>query len=1231
MSSINQVPTMQEPSVSEPTAASDDIAPEVPDTVQREKILEDLPASEIAAEDVSASVSEDQAASTAGDELVTASAADTNEVPAPVEEEAAPHTVEKPDETPEVTVPVVVDAVAEETQIATPGVQEQIAASAEEQHTAASIPCPPVVKTQISAAGVEEFVQTSDAVVVEVPVVAEEPVLPADPSEESPVSVLQSRILFQLPTLQSMRSPSIVEETQLPVKEESSASNVAEQEQTTTALNEEPVPCTVHAAEVPVVVEVATVEEDISASDSSASEVPANTINAPLAPAIVEERTPVEEHTPVAEPQAEKIGESILAFELTVDEVAAHVEEAHVATVSIEEPIISADAEVPEAEPTTALDDGAVTETVVPAISDHRAVEPDSKHDESDLVEASNASTELATEPTEDASQDKLSSLSAVDTTPEEPVLSVEELAHEPNLTSAPEERAEEIAQSADRTPSGTFGDTAITPATEATTVDTALVADSLPKEVTHPEGSISEGVSLVETVDHESVTLESELPDAKDITLLDVKAVANTEPKASAQESSAVQVALEEGDSVQIVPSVEAHDESVVEIQEVLEVGSSVDFASDEATPHPELTLPHDEHAAKHPVVDEAKSNPTSVTIDAGIEPENVATDHDLSGIEQTADHEEQIGATAIIVDVTKADLEENDEETLPLNVATDIERPKSPWTTSFQVTTVGRGSPEAAAEECKDGEPVDAAIEEAQLIGTTPESELKNPAPEEVVTDKEQATILLPKLVIEDSSLNEEPADDLVAASGNATEEPPRPWTPSYSVHSQGSPRPEINGVLEPAAEDEDQPPRPWTPSYSVHSQGSPLLPPKADLIDEPASQDEVLADNENEAIDLEEIKFADNEDAPTIARNPATTEETPDQEIAAVVVADEPQEEEQRPVLSEKKIIEDTQAKVAIPLVDIPIPQLVVDDAEATVPSESPVPVNEQRATESWVPSYSVSVQGTPSHETPNPFEDIKSDLTTTLKELRDDKSEPSGAEQVQVDVPKPRITKDDETADLSQEEPDHVTVNSSTASALVIQEVSDGSSVAPSEVPVDLKEQDSWTPSYSVTSQGSLSSAVEPEPAPSANIMADQPPTTHETAEELLVTVAKPFYVGGKEHEESQRFHFIMSRERQILQCKVEREQPPRTDHFTIVTILDIAVEQKVTAKGWNLEVDWWKDFEASPASTISFKPTPVNSSTAPGGQGGSREALANLNCDIRGTYGVESEDYSDPNA
>ncbi|KAG6814656.1 hypothetical protein H0H93_012716, partial [Arthromyces matolae] len=323
--SIDQVPTMQEPSVSEPTAASDDIAPEVPDTVQREKILE--PASEIAAEDVSASVSEDQVASTA--ELVTASAAGTNEVPAPVEEEAAPHAVEKRDETLEVTVPVVVDAVVEETQIATPEVQEQIAASVEEQHTAASIPCPPVVEeTKSSAAGVEEFVQISDAVVVEVPVVAEEPVLAANPSEENPVSVVAVEDTPPASDVAINEVPSIVEETRLPVEEESSASDVAEQEQTTTALNEEvPIPaCTVHAAEVPAVVEVATVEEDISASDSSASEVPVNTGNAPLAPAIVEE------HTPVAEPQVEKIEESILASELTVDKVAAHVEEAHVAT-----------------------------------------------------------------------------------------------------------------------------------------------------------------------------------------------------------------------------------------------------------------------------------------------------------------------------------------------------------------------------------------------------------------------------------------------------------------------------------------------------------------------------------------------------------------------------------------------------------------------------------------------------------------------------------------------------------------------------------------------------------------------------------------------------------------------------------------------------------------------------------------------------------------------------------
>ena len=59
---------------------------------------------------------------------------------------------------------------------------------------------------------------------------------------------------------------------------------------------------------------------------------------------------------------------------------------------------------------------------------------------------------------------------------------------------------------------------------------------------------------------------------------------------------------------------------------------------------------------------------------------------------------------------------------------------------------------------------------------------------------------------------------------------EAPAEPWTPSYSVHSQGSPSitpAELDGATaesEPIADKQ-----PWTPSYSVHAQGSPLVSAK------------------------------------------------------------------------------------------------------------------------------------------------------------------------------------------------------------------------------------------------------------------------------------------------------------------------------------------------------------------------------------------------------------------
>ncbi len=60
---------------------------------------------------------------------------------------------------------------------------------------------------------------------------------------------------------------------------------------------------------------------------------------------------------------------------------------------------------------------------------------------------------------------------------------------------------------------------------------------------------------------------------------------------------------------------------------------------------------------------------------------------------------------------------------------------------------------------------------------------------------------------------------------------EAPTDPWTPSYSVHSQGSiPPAELDvASAEPESTADEQPTVAWAPSYSVHSQGSPMVAAK------------------------------------------------------------------------------------------------------------------------------------------------------------------------------------------------------------------------------------------------------------------------------------------------------------------------------------------------------------------------------------------------------------------
>lgn len=110
-----------------------------------------------------------------------------------------------------------------------------------------------------------------------------------------------------------------------------------------------------------------------------------------------------------------------------------------------------------------------------------------------------------------------------------------------------------------------------------------------------------------------------------------------------------------------------------------------------------------------------------------------------------------------------------------------------------------------------------------------------------------------------------NEAPLDDLQL--------PARPWTPSYSVHSQGTPLVTAKELDDEESDVLDDVPSAelWTPSYSVHSQGTPLVTPK-ELDNEDADD---LVDNSG-SIDANEPKLEETKPAKRTEQPEASPDE-------------------------------------------------------------------------------------------------------------------------------------------------------------------------------------------------------------------------------------------------------------------------------------------------------------------------------------------------------------------
>ena len=126
-------------------------------------------------------------------------------------------------------------------------------------------------------------------------------------------------------------------------------------------------------------------------------------------------------------------------------------------------------------------------------------------------------------------------------------------------------------------------------------------------------------------------------------------------------------------------------------------------------------------------------------------------------------------------------------------------LESSMKTWTTSYSVQSQGAST----------------VLEET----VTPAANTKPLEVESLLESKEQAAEL-PILSVSTESVE-----------SAVLEAPTESWTPSYSVHSQGSiPPAELDvASAEPEPTADEQPTVAWAPSYSVHSQGSPMVAAK------------------------------------------------------------------------------------------------------------------------------------------------------------------------------------------------------------------------------------------------------------------------------------------------------------------------------------------------------------------------------------------------------------------
>ncbi|KAG2367046.1 hypothetical protein BDR07DRAFT_385643 [Suillus spraguei] len=360
-----------------------------------------------------------------------------------------------------------------------------------------------------------------------------------------------------------------------------------------------------------------------------------------------------------------------------------------------------------------------------------------------------------------------------------------------------------------------------------------------------------------------------------------------------------------------------------------------------------------------------------------------------------------EQPETTAVEEEVT----EQQEIATPPaLNVATDIERPKSPWTPSYSVTTQGPG---VLVEEDVNAYEGDDDAAPAQL--QTPE----------IIVDEVAAVV--PEITADIEVLGQSQVEVLQLAEEQVTlgepEEPcPKsPWAPSYSVTVQGN----VAQTNEGLDDLEQLPPSATQFIAVVEFEDQPVPFTEAPISGEVISSTAVVADTHatlSTTLDESDISYS-------VAEAEAPEDVSSEQRVIAPA-------EPSVPTPLESPIVEE------VPEEDIEQGSFIVDDENTQLGASDP---EVERRSSIWTLSYSVT-----------------------------------GLEP--VSAPEDRAVAQDESVE-------HGSFIIETRSLAVVEDVleakSDSGLLTPVDDPVGERPKSPWTPSYSVTKQGPNDAVEEVE--------------------------------------------------------------------------------------------------------------------------------------------------------